>query len=293
MINKYQGLKLVDNVLMMLLNSAATAVDTAHKPYETYVMSTGLGLQENDLAKISGIAEVEDGQEIYKKWEVLTETTQKQAAYCYQLYNETYDRMVDLEKRIGVCYAKKDALTDSYNKTKAKREAGIKQIELLRTSIEEMNKDVASLQERIRQLEKDKKTYDILRWIPVVNIVSETVAAIDGTRDKLQAKQRELAQRNAQLGSLYDEQRQVQSEMDVTEQKLHEIDMETARLEEERKLCQKQRDDASHDMIDWKDRERYCLKIKGELEHLLALGADVKEFQKLLADNPPPFEIAA
>lgn len=293
MIDKYQGLKLVDSILMMLLNSAATAVGGNPLPYKNLAMSAGLGLQENTLVKISDIAEAEDGQEIYKKWEVLTETTQKQAAYCHALYQEAYNRMVDLEKRIGACYAKKDALTDDYNKMKAKKEGGSKQIELLRKSIDEKNRDVASLQERIRKLEKDKKTYDILRWIPVVNLVSEIVAAIDGTRNKLQATQRELNQLSAQLRSLYDEQGRVQSEMAVTEQKLHEIDIETARLEEERELCQKHRDDASHEMIDWKDRERYCLRIKSELEHLLALEADVKEFQKLLADNPPPFQIAA
>ena len=44
-------------------------------------------------------------------------------------------------------------------------------------------------------------------------------------------------------------------------------------------------------MIDWKNRERYCLNIEKEMEHLIVLKADVKEFHKLLADNPPPFQL--
>lgn len=270
MTDKFQGLKLADSIFESILNSSIMAVG-----------------QENGAES----AEMESGQDIYKVWKEITLTVQKQAQYCNQRYNDSFQQMCELEDKINACYAKGDALTEACEKTRAKRAAVGKQIASLQESINETNKEIASLEQKVRDLEKQKEIYDILRYIPVVNIFSEIIAAIDGTRSQLQAKKDELHKRSGDLQNLRNEWNSLQREIEDAERKIHENEMERMQLEEKRRVCQEQRNTASREMIDWKNREKYCLYIEKEMEHLIALEADAEEFRKLLADNPPPFQL--
>ena len=119
------------------------------------------------------------------------------------------------------------------------------QIESLKGSINETHRDIASLEQKVKDLEEQKEIYDILRWIPLVNIFSEIVVAIDGTRSLLQAKKNELDKRNKDLRNLCNEWNTLQRETDEAKWKIHENEMERVQLEEKRKACQKQRDTAS------------------------------------------------
>ena len=117
------------------------------------------------------------------------------------------------------------------------------------------------------------------------------MAAIEGTRSKLQAKKNELASRKADLQKIYCERNEIVSEITELERKIRENDAEKNRLMQEREACQIQRNNASREMIDWKDREKYYLEIEKKMEHLITLEADVEEFRKLLAENPPKFQL--
>lgn len=290
--NKYQGIKLSDNLLMIILNSVAAAVNPLHMPYKKNQMMENLVFgAETFSIKPVDFAEMENGQEIYKIWQELTDTAEEQKAYCFKVYNETGNRMIELENRINSCYAQGDALTDKHSGFMAKKEACDQKIVLVGKSLEDMNKNVVELTDKIKKLEKDKATYDILRFIPVVNLVSEIVAAIDGTRRKLQAKKNELASRKADLQRIYDERNEIVSVMAELERQIRENDVEKMRLQQEREACLEQRNNASREMIDWKDREKYYLEIEEKMEHLIALEADVEEFRKLLVENPPKFQL--
>lgn len=290
--NKYQGIKLSDNLLMIILSSVAAAVDPLHMPYKKNQMMENLvfGAETFSIQPID-FAEMKNGQEIYKIWQELTNTAEEQKAHCFKVYNESSSRMIELENRINSCYAQSDALTDKHNGFVARKEACDQKIVLVEKSLEEMNKNVVELTDKIKKLEKDKETYDILRYIPVVNLISEIVAAIEGTRSKLQAKKNELASRKEDLQKLYSERNEIVSEMTELERQIRENDAEKMRLQQEREACLVQRNDASREMIDWKDREKYYLEIEEKMEHLIALEADVEEFRKLLIENPPKFQL--
>lgn len=287
--NKYHGLKLSDNFLMMLLNSAVSSVSPFSVPNmaETEKMTEIFSVQPTDFD------EMKDGQEIYKIWQELTETAEEQKACCFKVYNDSCDRMLYLENRINECYTQSDALTSDYNEFMAKKEACDKKIRLVQKSIDEMNGNIVSLTEKIEKLEKDKEVYDILRWVPVVNLISEIIAAVEGTRDELQAKKRELEKLKDTLRQIYCERNKIISEIAEVERKLSENEIEKKKLQQEREACQKQRNTASHEMIDWKEREKYYLEVEKKMEHLIEIEADVEEFKKLLADNPPKFQIAS
>ena len=290
--NKYQGIKLSDNLLMIILNSVAAAVNPLHMPYKkNEMMENPVFAAETFSIKPVDFAEMENGQEIYKIWQELTDTAEEQKAYCFKVYNESSSRMIELENRINKCYAQGDALTDKHNGFVAKKEACDQKIVLVEKSLEDMNKNVVELTNKINKLEKEKETYDILRFIPVVNLISEIVAAIEGTRSKLQAKKNELASRRADLQKIYCERNEIVSEITELERKIRENDAEKKRLQQEREACQIQRNNASREMIDWKDREKYYLEIEKKMEHLIALEADVEEFRKLLVENPPKFQL--
>lgn len=290
--NKYQGIELSDNLLMIILSSVAAAADPLHKPYKKNQKMKNLvfGAETFSIKPID-FAEMKNGQEIYKIWQELTDTAEEQKAHCFKVYNESSSRMIELENRINSCYAQGDALTDKRNGFAARKEACDQKIILVGKSLEDMNKDVVELTDKIKKLEKDKETYDILRYIPVVNLISEIVAAIEGTRSKLQAKKNELASRKADLQKLYCERNEIVSEVTELERQIRENDAEKMRLQQEREACLVQRNNASREMIDWKDREKYYLEIEEKMEHLIALEADVEEFRKLLVENPPKFQL--
>lgn len=281
--NDWKGLKLADRVLRMVLNSAAAVGQADILKANTTV--------ESGLEKEPDFAQIERGQDFYKIWKELTLTAQKQAQYCTQCYNDCFQQLCNLENEINACYIKADELTRNYEEAKAKSAALEERIKLLRESINETNQDIAILDQKVKDLEKQKEIYDILRWIPVVGLISEIVAAIDGTREQLQAKKKELNQREQDLRNLNNEWNMFQGKLEEIKRKIYENEVAKSQLEEKRKICQSQRDTASHEMIEWKNRERYYLTVGKEVEHLIELEADVEEFYKLLEDNPPPFRL--
>lgn len=289
MTNNRKGLKQADSVLWIVLNSAAGR-------RANVLAGLNMKLEANTAREVcvekqSDLAQMESGQDIYRVWRELTLTAQKQAQYCTQCYNACFQQLSNLENEINACYARGDELTRNYEEAKARGAALEEKIKLLRESINETNRDIAYLDQKIRDLKKQKETYDILRWIPVVGWISEIVAAIDGTRDQLQAKKKELIQREQDLKKLHNEWDMLQDKLEDIRRKIYENEVEKSKLEEKRKLCQSQRDTASYEMIEWKNRERYYLTVGKEMEHLIELEADVEEFYKLLKDNPPPFQL--
>lgn len=282
MTNDWKGLKLADSVLRMVLNSAAVG--------QADILKTNT-IVDSVLEKEPDFAQIESGQDFYKIWKDLTLTAQKQAQYCTQCYNDCFQQLCNLENEINACYIKADELTRNYEEAKARSAALDERIKSLRESINETNQDIAILDQKIKDLEKQKEIYDILRWIPVVGWISEIVAAIDGTRQQLQAKKKELNQREQDLRNLNNEWNMLQDKLEEIKRKIYENEVAKSQLEEKRKICQSQRDTASHEMIEWKNRERYYLTVGKEVEHLIELEADVEEFYKLLEDNPPPFRL--
>lgn len=289
--NKYQGLKISDNILMMILNSVASVVKPLDMPYQSFQMTAVEGVTESFSIQPADFCEMENGQEIYKIWKELTETAENQKKYCLKIYNDSGDKIISLENRINACYKDGDALTGEYDGFMAKKQAYDKKITLVQKSIDEMNHNIVSLTDKISGLEKDKEIYDALRFIPFVNLFSEIVVAVKGTRDELEAKKRELDHQKSDLHNIYVERNHIVSEITEIERKISRNAEEKERLQQEREACQKRRDTASKEMIDWKDREKYYQEIEEKMKHLIAMEADVDEFRKLLAENPPKFQM--
>ncbi len=289
MTNDWKGLKLADSVLQIVLNSAAGRQANVLADLNMKFEANTAG--DAGVEKQPNFVHVESGQDIYRVWRELTLTAQKQAQYCTQCYNACFQQLSNLENEINACYARGDELTRNYEEAKARDAALEEKIKLLRESINETNRDIAFLDQKVRDLEKQKEIYDILRWIPLVGLISEIVAAIDGTRVQLQTKRKELSQREQDLRNLRNEWGMLQDKLEDIRRKIYENEVEKSQLEEKRKLCQSQRDTASCEMIEWKNRERYYLTVGKEMEHLIELEADVEEFYKLLKDNPLPFQL--
>lgn len=270
MINRWQGINVTDSILGMILNPV---------------------MPDLMMGSAQGVVQVESGADIYNTWKELAQTARQQAQYCEQCYEKSFRRLNSLEQEIGDCYEKRDALVKEYQNVQAKETSLETDIRELRKSLDETRRDTASLEQNVADLEKQKEIYDILRWIPLVGMISEIVAAIDGTRVQLQGKKEELQLREQDLRRLCQEWDRLQNKLKEVKKSLQDNELQKLRLEEERKNCQSERDTASHNMIAWKDRVKYYETVEKEMEHLIRMKADVEEFHKLLADNPPPFQL--
>lgn len=235
--------------------------------------------------------DTETGKDIYAHWKDLSALASKQAEKCTELYEEFAAKVIQLEDQKNACYIEEDRLKKGRDALEAKKRGLEPQIEELHHHIDGLRADIAQNQDTIRRLEKDKETYDILRWIPFVGLISELVAAIDGTREKLYKAQRELSDKEKSLSALNDELTACLRNLQETQRRMAEKEQEKRWLEEEEQLCLNQRNQASKEMIAWKSREQYYLSLSEDMEHLMTMEASAAEFRKLLQDNPPSFPL--
>lgn len=242
-------------------------------------------------ASSSVLDDAKTGQEFYEFWKSFAKTAQKKAESCTERYEAAAAQVISLEDEKNRCYIKGDALKCQQEQATAKLAALQDECRSIKAEIGQMHAEIMSLEDEIRRLEKDKEIYDILRWIPFVNLISELVAAIEGTREKLNAKIRTSISREQKLQYLYNEMEQIRKEAENIEWQILDNQMKAKQLEEQQSFCQLKRDEASSQMIAWKNRERYYLQLMDEMEHLIDIEADVEAFRRLIMDNPPPFQL--
>ncbi len=181
---------------------------------------------------------------------------------------DMYQRWADMEAMAARQSAELAALANQYEKG-----AGSAGGSALRAAANEMAAGHAELQQRraeimaeiassrheldmlktkLAQLEKEKKTYDIMRWIPVVGLFSEIIAAINDTRNQCEMLTRRIRE---------------------LEDYLRRIEREMARQQQ----------------MQWEKRAAYCQQMCTGLRRLIDAGADDSEIQNFLAENPPRF----
>lgn len=278
------ALQISDRLLAAVIGSAVG------KPARA---ARGGALLTNGLPANDALEEPQTGLEYYEVWKGLTQLAQKNAEACTARYEEAGARVIALEDQKNQCYARRDSLELQREQLGAGRAGIDAQMGALNQSIQAAEHEMQALEEKMKRLQEEKKTFDILRFIPVVNLFSMLAEAIKGTNAELERKKSEFERHIRDLGDLDNEQRHLQEKSMVTERELLSNRWEAERLEKEQASCQTQRDQASAEMIAWKDRERYYFRLVDEMEHLIDIEADVEEFKKLIADNPPTFELAA
>ncbi len=231
------------------------------------------------------------GKLIYEQWKELSEIAIQKAADCKARYEEYAAEVIRVEDQKNDCYARTDRLRDEIARADAKKKGLDIQIESVNTRINDLERRMSEQEYRFEKLEHDKKIYDILIWIPGINLISEIVAAITRVRGEYEATKRDRDDRRRELNNLYAERTACVATLNSLTEELSENARRTDELEQKREVYQRRRDEAAREMLQWKDREQYFLRLSGEMKHLMEMGADEEAFRKLLADNPPPFEL--
>ena len=235
----------------------------------------------------------QSGAEIYDRWMQITETVIGKAQECNALYQTLSEKVTELEDKKNQCYILDDSLKKEYDTARVKLTSVEERLADLQKKMQEEMADIANLQSRIRKLEKDKEVYDILRWIPIVNVVSEIVAAIEGTRNELQNKTRALDDLKRTMAAQDQEKCQTERFKNELKRQIEENQNKLNNLEQQIKELIDRRKKEAEEMIAWKDREMYCKELAAKIQHLVAIEADLPDFEKLLLENPPTFELAA
>lgn len=239
------------------------------------------------------LGNLENGQEIYNFWQGLGKIASQKALECTALFDQRAKELIALEDEKNTCYQRIDTLQQDLDTFQATLSGLNEKMQLLQQDCNKMELETQELSKRIRKLEKDKNEYDILRWIPVVGLISEIVAAIDGTRMELRQKKNSLENRKNDLSKLNDERNINLAQIASLQEEIYTMNQKYVELECQIQMCQESRNQVSQDMIAWKDREQYCLSMAQEIDHLIAMEAPVEEFHKFIADNPPPFALTA
>lgn len=257
--------------------------DSVLRNLQTPSVPLHLALQEQPDA--------EGGKLIYERWKELAEIAIQKAADCKVQYEEYAAELIRVEDQKNDCYARGDRLRDEIARAEAAKKGLDIQIESVNVRINELERKMSEQEYSYRKLERDKKIYDILIWIPGINLISEIVAAITRVREEYEATKRDRDDRRRELNSLREERAACAATLNSLTEELSENARRTDGLEQKREVCQRRRDEAAREMLQWKDREQYFLRLSGEMKHLMEMGADEEAFRKLLADNPPPFEL--
>lgn len=250
------------------------------------------GVLENHISQADLEQHMDTGEDIYAVWKQMEEAATQQAQSCTSLYEESSQRMIDLENQKNHCYLESDQLQEQKNNMEAK-EAGLsRQMEQATEDLANLEREMVDLSRKIRKLEHDQKVFNILRWIPSVGWITEIIRVVEDVRGQLNRKKRQAESQERALVTLRQEWDECASQMRQLEQKIQEVDHERSRLDREINLCQAQRDQAAKEMIDWKNREQYYLTMVQKIESLISHQEPVEEFYRLIADNPPTFPLA-
>lgn len=233
----------------------------------------------------------QSGEEVYKWWLEVADAAVEKSKECTEIYQSFADKVFKLEDEKNACYEEGNALKAEYTDTQSKRAGVETQISALKKEMEDIETEVVTLEYRIKKLESDKKIYDVLRWIPVVNIVSEIVAAIDGTRDELSRKKRDYTDKMKVLEKLSQEKNELEEKEKVLEQQMQENEKRREQLERQIDTYIQQRKEAAKEMDIWRKRQNSYRDLAEQMRHLVEMGADILEFKQLLAEKQPEFQI--
>ena len=224
----------------------------------------------------------QSGEEVYKWWLEVADAAVEKSKECTEIYQSFADKVFKLEDEKNTCYEQGDALKTEYTDTQSKRTVVETNISALKKEMEDIETEVITLEYRIKKLESDKKIYDVLRWIPGVNIVSEIVAATDGTRDELSRKKREHTDKMKVLEKLSPEKNELEEKEKVLEQQMQENEKIMEQLERQIDTYIQQRNEAAKEMNIWRERQNSYRDLAEQMKHLVAMGADILEFKQLL-----------
>ncbi len=233
------------------------------------------------------------GEAFYKQWLNLSEIASQKAASCTKIYEQCSARVREIEDQKNACYIEKDKLTRDKETAQAEKGGLDTRMREVCAKVQALDSEVKNLENKVRELEEEKSVYDVLRWIPIVNLISELIAEIKGVRNDLYAKTRQLEDAKTALRNIRSEQEVCASRIVSLEGRLSENEAKINALIKQLSDCQAKRDAASKEMVEWKDREKYYKSLSGAMKHLVEMEAAEEEFQKLLKENPPPFELAA
>lgn len=233
----------------------------------------------------------QNGEEFYEKWMQLADAVEEKSKQCKLASDQLEQEIEKLEDQKNECYQKKDALEKDRDATKAKLDGIDNKLQHLDQDMALAEKEAAELEGKIRKLEEEKKTYDVLRYIPIVNIVSEIIAAIENTRSELEKKKRsrELLEKQRED---YLRQREVNANEKIhLEEQIKKNQADITQLENQLKSLIDRRGEEAKEMIVWEDRKKYCSQLAEEMKHLVFMEADISEFRNLIQNNPPEFEL--
>lgn len=230
------------------------------------------------------------GEEVYTWWLQVSDAAVDKAEECKEIYQSFSDKVIELEDEKNACYQEEDGLKKEYDNIQAKMTGIVTHMSLLQNDMANVEAEIVRLEYRIKELESDKKIYDALIWVPIVNIVSEIVAAIDGTRDELSGKKRTLTEKTTAIGKLTQEKEDLENIKQGLKQQIQDNKDRQKMLEKQIETYMEQRKEAAQEMIAWADRKNRYLELAGQMKHLIAMGADISEFRSLLETNISQFK---
>lgn len=234
---------------------------------------------------------VQSGKEFYEKWMRLAEAVEEKSKQCKLASDQLEQEIEELEDQKNQCYQNKDTLEKDRDTAKASLDGIDARLQDLNQDLVLAEKEAAELEKKIKKLEKRKKAYDVIRYIPIVNIASEIAAAIDNTRSELKKKKRSRELFEKQKRDYLMQREETESEKNHLEEQIEKNQSDIMQLEKQLKSLIDRREEEAKAMIVWEDRKKYCSELAEEMKHLVSMEADISEFWNLIQNNPPAFDL--
>lgn len=234
---------------------------------------------------------VQNGEEFYEKWMQLVDAVEEKSRQCKLASDRLEQEIVKLEDQKNQCYQNKDELEKDRDAAKANLDGIDIKLQHLDQDLSQVAKEAVELEGKISKLEEEKRTYDILRCIPIVNIVSEIVAAIENTRSELEKKKRSRELLEKQRNDFLRQREENASKKKHLEEKIKKNQADIMQLEKQLKSLIDRRREEARAMIVWEDRKKYCSQLAEEMKHLVFMEADISEFRNLIQNNSPAFDL--
>lgn len=286
------GLILIDSMFVGMLDDTGINISDMK-------LTGDVGMLQNKVAENNIIAPNfaanSNGNDVslIEKWESMRLLAEGESDNAKKKYEEFSKLLTETEDKKNAAYIKKDNILAEQETKEARYNSLLPVFQELSAKSGDIEKQLPGIQKRLDELRRKKKTYDALRWVPFVNIVSLMIEEITGDIRRLEKLEQENRAKIQELNSMGNELKVIAPEIAVLDIALKVLQTEINALENQLAFLIDERKKTAEAMVSWGDRKKYYDMMVSELRHLISIQADDEEIEKFIKTNPPQFKLVA
>lgn len=222
-------------------------------------------------------------------WQELVQVAQSHAENCAQWVDAEQDEVLRVEGEIAAQYQALDKTQKELSEAENAHAAKEKVMPEMRGAMAQAEQRLSDAQREWQNAMEKKRTYDTLRWIPIVNLFSELARAIENADAVYTAAKQHFTARQREYEGFCRELSELQSKIEELGTARRILQKCVSELDGMLGFSRQGRETAAEEFSQWEKRKRYYEEQADEILYLQKTKAPLEVFYERISLNPPAF----